>query len=118
MKDISDRKSWGVEWSPCSGLKFRLFNPKGTTQLIHNRTGAGNITETADDPSRFGLTSPPENYNEFYHIAQRWADEAEKMAKYVRNNTIIHTIEGGTRRPDEDTPPERIRDGRLFLGLF
>lgn len=113
MKDISDRKSWGVEWSPVAGLKFRLFNPKGTTILIHNRTGAGNITETADDPSRFGLDSPPESYAEFYRIAQRWADEAARMAEYARKNTVINKFDGGTRRPDEDTPKQR-----KLLGLF
>lgn len=112
MKNISDRKSWGVEWSPTATLKFRLYNPKGTTELIHNRTGAGNITERADNPSRFGLNSPPESYDEFYTIAQRWAAECEAMTEYVRKHTVIHKAEGGTRRPDEDTPRQR------FLGIF
>lgn len=112
MKNISDRRSWGVEWSPMAGLKFRLYNPKGTTELSHNRTGAGNITETVDDPSRFGLDSPPESFSEFHTIARQWAREVERMAEYARRHTVIHRAEGGTRRPDEDTPRQR------FLGIF
>lgn len=111
MKDISDRRSWGVQWSPTYGLKFELHNPKGTTALLFQSNHG--MSDGVEAPSRFGLDTPPASYSEFMQVAREYIREAERMTEYAKKHTVIHKFDGGTRRPDEDTPPQR-----LFWGLF
>jgi len=110
MKDISDKHSFGVQWSPACGLKFRLINPKGTTALYFDSNRAP--SDTVDDPSRFGLSAPPQSYAEFLHVVRRYMTELDRMTEHARKYTVIHKAEGGTRQVDQDTPPQR------FLGIF
>jgi hypothetical protein len=110
MKDISDRHSFGVQWSPTYGLKCQLVNPKGTRTLHFHSNHA--MSDTVDDPSRFGLMSPPRDYDEFLQIVRQYMNELDRMTEYAKKHTVIHKAEGGTRRVDEDTPRQR------FLGLF
>lgn len=115
MKDISDRKSWGAEWCPTAGLKFRLYNRKGSTSLDFQiiRQGRSMVNDTVDTPRRFGLNTPPESYAEFAAVAGDYARQVEISTERARTNTVIHRADGGTRRPDVDTPRQR-----LFCGIF
>jgi hypothetical protein len=110
MKDISDRRSFGVQWSPTYGLKFQLINPKGTTNLQFHSNRAG--YDTVEAPSRFGLNSPPQSYDDFLKVAAQYMEELDRMTEYARKHTVVYKIDGGTRSVDQDTPPQRL------LGLF
>jgi hypothetical protein len=110
MKDISDRRSFGVQWSPTYGLKFQLINPKGTTNLQFHSSRAG--YDTVEAPSRFGLNSPPQSYDDFLRVAAQYMEELDRTIEHARKHTVVHKIDGGTRSVDQDTPPQR------FLRLF
>ena len=114
MRDESTRGAWSCSWSIGNGHRFEISNPKGTTALNFTATkhGMPTISESVDDPDRF-MASPPDDYYEFLRVARRYRAEVERMAEYARNNTTIHMAGGGTRRPDQNTPPHRLR-----LGLF
>lgn len=110
MKDISDKRSFGVQWSPTYGLKFQLINPKGTTTLQFHSNRAG--YDIVEAPSRFGLNFPPQSYDDFLKVAIQYMEELDLMTEDARKYTVVHKIDGGTRSVDQDTPPQR------FLRLF
>lgn len=99
MKDVSDRKSYGAEWEPVDGLKFQLFNRKGTDRLEFQsyRNGRSALCERVQEPSRFGMHRAPESYDEFYAVACRYSAEVERNTEYARKHTRVIREDGSTR---------------------
>lgn len=76
-ENISTVTHYGVEWvNPYSETTYQITNPRGTVKLIMAHRGCNErlwIFAEFDDSS--DISTPPEDYDEFFTIAQKFIQE-------------------------------------------
>lgn len=83
LTDVSNPAAFGVEYANGgNGNRFRLTNPRGTTELDFSVLSEGSTewrTTRVVNPARFGMEKPPRTALAFLDIADRYVNPPDSV---------------------------------------